>query len=376
VVINPSLIVPESGRRTTDMKLYGRVALPSIPALDGIRALSVLMVILAHLGVPGASGPHGVMAFFVLSGFLITWLLLKENDKTGAVSLRNFYMRRALRIFPAFYVFWIIYIVLAILIQGRHEWGQYIAAFFYLTNYYGAIVVPEHMAMTHTWSLGVEEQFYLLWPGLFIHFKDDLRRLTRILSSIIVAIWIYRLILYTQHYANHNWLFSAFDCRADHLAIGCLTAVLIKRRAASKIFAVLTANAAAPLFTLAALAGSMYLWFLYEDRYQFMVGFMLDPVLLAILMVQWIATSDTTPWQWLNSAPVRYLGRTSYSAYLYHWLVDNAIITRFAGWPLGLKVLTAVAGTSLLASGSYFLVERPFLEIKKRFEYANASRKE
>lgn len=326
------------------------------------------MVILAHLGVPWASGPHGVLAFFVLSGFLITWLLLKENDKTGSVSLRNFYIRRALRIFPAFYVFWVIYVVLATVIQGRHEWVQYLAAFFYLTNYYGAIAVPEHMAMTHTWSLGVEEQFYLLWPGLFIFFKDDLRRLTRVLSVIIVAIWVYRLILYTQHFANHNWLFSAFDCRADHLAIGCLTAVLIKRRAASRTFSVLTANPAAPLLTLALLAGSMYLWFLSGDPYQFLVGFMLDPVLLAILMVQWIATSDTFAWQWLNWPFVRYLGRISYSAYLYHWLADNALITRFAAWPLSLKALLALAGTTALASASYFLVERPFLNLKKRFE--------
>src|SRR5689334_8310742 len=112
------------------MKLFARVALPTIPALDGIRAISVLLVILSHLGIGWASGAHGVMAFFVLSGFLITWLLLKENTQTGSVSLKMFYVRRALRIFPAFYVFWCIYIILALLVQGRHPWAQYLASFF------------------------------------------------------------------------------------------------------------------------------------------------------------------------------------------------------------------------------------------------------
>ena len=106
------------------------MALPSIPALDAIRALSVLLVILSHLGVSWASGAHGVMAFFVLSGFLITWLLLKENDETGHISLRGFYARRALRIFPAFYLFWLTYIILARLVHHPPEWAVYLSAFF------------------------------------------------------------------------------------------------------------------------------------------------------------------------------------------------------------------------------------------------------
>jgi peptidoglycan/LPS O-acetylase OafA/YrhL len=120
---------------TGELALYRRVSLPSIPALDGIRALSVLLVILSHLGVSWASGAHGVMAFFVLSGFLITWLLLKESEAAGRISLRSFYARRTLRIFPAFYVFWITYFVLTWLGQHRTEWPAYISAFFYLSNY-------------------------------------------------------------------------------------------------------------------------------------------------------------------------------------------------------------------------------------------------
>lgn len=355
------------------MSLYTRVAQRSIPALDGIRALSVFLVILAHLGVEWASGVHGVMAFFVLSGFLITWLLLKENDQNGFISLRSFYVRRALRIFPAFYVFCVVYIVLVWIVQGKFPWAQYVACFFYVSNYYLPIVKPAHMAMAHTWSLAVEEQFYLLWPWLFCRFKDDLPKLTRVLSGFIVAVWIYRVVLYTQFYPGYDWLYTTFDCRADHLAIGCLTAVLIKRRFAAKTAGRITENTFAPAVTIAALAGSMYLRARWGERYQFLVGFMLDPVLLAVLMTQWIATSGAPAWRWLNSRPLRYLGRVSYSAYLYHWIVGNAILTRFGTWPMGVKILVVVTGSNLVAGASYVFIEKPFLKIKKRFEYARTA---
>jgi peptidoglycan/LPS O-acetylase OafA/YrhL len=350
--------------------IYSRVEQPSIPALDAIRALSVLAVILGHLGVTGISPAHGVMAFFVLSGFLITWLLLKENEQTGETSLRSFYLRRALRIFPAFYCFWVIYIVAMWLVQSRVPWMDYLAAFFYVSNYYSAIVHPPHMAMSHTWSLGVEEQFYLLWPWVFRRFKDNPRRLTKILIGVIVAIWIYRPLLYRFHYPGYGWLFCAFDCRADHLAVGCLTAVLIKRRALPKFTRIITANVAAPFITLALLAASIWMGFKWGEPYQFQIGFMLDPVLLALLMVQWIALSGEFPWRWLNWNPVRYLGRISYSAYLYHWMVDYALNTRFASLGMGPRGLLAVIFSNLAAAASYRFVEAPFLKIKKRFERA------
>jgi peptidoglycan/LPS O-acetylase OafA/YrhL len=92
--------------------LQARIRLPSIPALDGIRAIAVFLVVFYHLSnerpLPVFPGPLGVLGFFVLSGFLITWLLLKEKEKSGSISLKGFYRRRLLRIFPAFYVFWII----------------------------------------------------------------------------------------------------------------------------------------------------------------------------------------------------------------------------------------------------------------------------
>src|SRR6266705_3771680 len=116
-------------------RLQSALLLPSIPALDGIRAIGVLLVILYHLRsertLPVFPGPLGVLSFFVLSGFLITWLLLKEEEKFGAISLKGFYRRRALRILPAFYVFWIVAVVSRFLAHpGDFPWSQAWSAFF------------------------------------------------------------------------------------------------------------------------------------------------------------------------------------------------------------------------------------------------------
>src|SRR6476620_9232372 len=117
--------------------LRRKLAMPQIPALNGIRAIAVFLVIFYHYGLrlPGGfnvPGAHGVLIFFVLSGFLITWLLLKENEKYGRISLKGFYRRRVLRIFPAFYFYWIL--LVAILLLGHHEivWLHTISSFLYL----------------------------------------------------------------------------------------------------------------------------------------------------------------------------------------------------------------------------------------------------
>ena len=117
-----------------------------------------------HFGIDAVPGDLGVSAFFVLSGFLITWLLLKEYRDTGTISLRRFYTRRMLRIFPAYYVF--VAASFAIdTVRGDH-WrpGLGLSALLYVVNYYNAFQGHPATSIAHAWSLGIEEQFYLLWP--------------------------------------------------------------------------------------------------------------------------------------------------------------------------------------------------------------------
>jgi peptidoglycan/LPS O-acetylase OafA/YrhL len=134
--------------------------------------------------VPGINGGTGVLVFFVLSGFLITWLLLKEEERFGTISLKLFYLRRTLRIFPAFYVYWIL-LVGSVLIVGRRVLiAQAVCSLLYVNNYYQAIFGDPNTGLSHTWSLGIEEQFYLLWPVTFLLLKANKRRISFLWMSI------------------------------------------------------------------------------------------------------------------------------------------------------------------------------------------------
>lgn len=148
-----------------------------LPCLDGLRAVGIIFVIVCHLqyvvswhprgivkAIWNGLGPLGVNIFFGLSGYLITHLLVKEFRRSGTVSLKNFYMRRALRIFPAFYVY--LGVICSLVIWGVLEipTAQLARAAIYLTNYFPCYGTPDFWFVGHTWSLAVEEQFYLFWP--------------------------------------------------------------------------------------------------------------------------------------------------------------------------------------------------------------------
>src|SRR6266568_5411553 len=167
-----------------------------LPALDGLRAVAVFTVIVYHFGINAVPGDLGVSAFFVLSGFLITWLLLKEHAASGTVSLRRFYTRRVLRIFPAYYAF--LALSFAIDHLRGQAWGPSLgfSSVFYLVNYYNAFNGHPTTSISHAWSLGIEEQFYLLWPLLLLGLlQGGVARVARALVFLIVVVVAWRCVL-------------------------------------------------------------------------------------------------------------------------------------------------------------------------------------
>lgn len=351
--------------RSLESKLDSR----TIPALDGMRAVSVLLVVLGHSGVPFAPAGHGVMTFFVISGFLITWLLLREYETKGDVSLRQFYIRRALRLFPAFYSFAVVFAIVYWVVRGPLHWPSFVSALFYVSNYYLAIAHPADGVMDHTWSLAVEEQFYLLWPMLFVTLATNLRRLTLVLGLLIAVGSIHRLVLTFYAHASQTWLFCAFDCRADQLAVGCLMAILLKRsRAGGRLVEALCVSPVLPVITLGLIIASISVGFRLGEPYQFTAGFTIEPVLIAIFLLQMIAFSDHGFWQWTSWAPLRYIGKVSYGTYLYHWLVVAGIAKLLPQTSFTVKIPLAIGGSVLLAAISYALIEQPFLRRKEEFK--------
>lgn len=349
--------------------LAQRLAQKKIPSLDGLRAVAVVLVILNHLQVAYVPDGRGVLTFFVLSGFLITWILLNESARYGDVSIRNFYVRRVLRIFPAFYVFWIFHFSIFLAthhVPAASSLKDYFSAFFYVSNYRRALV-PHHHYLAHTWALSIEEQFYLLWPWLFVAFQKDLRRLSCVLIAIIAAVDLYRIVLFFRFHVPDRWLDVTFDARMDHLFVGCLLAVLLKRGALAWFWNFVSSRLWISALTFGAILASIALNEHYHLRYKYAVGFVVDPLLTAILLVQVIALADSCLWGWLNWRVTSYLGRVSYSMFLYHGFCNDVAVRLLHGSPKILVVMVAIALATGAGSLSFYAIEMPFLRLKSKF---------
>jgi peptidoglycan/LPS O-acetylase OafA/YrhL len=342
------------------------LAQKKIPKLDALRAISALFVVLYHGGLEYSPAGFGVLCFFVISGFLITWLLLKENAASGTVSLRNFYARRSLRIFPAFYVYWGLVVLLVSIGGGTIIWPQAIASLFYVANYYQGLNHYPSSLLSHTWSLAVEEQFYLLWPAAFVLLRRDPRRLARFLAVMIVCVWLYRVGLHLCG-APEEYIYTAFEARADHLLIGCLLAVCAFNNLFEGAIEYLANGPWLIVPTLAALIASIACAQHWGSGYRNLLGFIVDPLLVTILLIQLVPRKGKA-FAWMDHPIVTYVGRISYSTYLYQQMVIP-IVTRVLkghGGPAA-RVIACVLATWVVAALSYQLVELPFLRLKQRF---------
>jgi peptidoglycan/LPS O-acetylase OafA/YrhL len=347
------------------LRLHTRLERGTIPGLDGIRALAVFLVIANHFGFERVNGAFGVLIFFVLSGFLITWLMLRESERSGTVSLKHFYTRRMLRICPAFYTFWISAVGIY-LVRGHHlDWGPVISSFFYVSNYYMGLVPTAESVVGHTWSLSIEEQFYLLWPLLFLLGRKNLSRLARLLMAAIALVWVHRTLAHLVYGARPEYIYRAFDTRLDHLAVGCLLAVMLKQGALDRFAHAITQRSWYPAVTLALLFSAQVLH--NSLTFTYVVGYAVEPLLVAVFLLQLIWYSETGVWRIFESPVTRYLGRISYPLYLWQGLTLFTAKRLTEGLPTLVQFTFAVAVTVAFASGSYFLVEKPFLRLKRRF---------
>ena len=346
-----------------------------IPSLDGMRSIAIGLVCLGHvtwnqrlLGQGGQYlklGDIGVRIFFVLSGFLITGLLLRELETTGSVSLARFYARRALRIFPAFYTFVGIMIAVDAVWRAHLYRGSPLSALSYAADY----VVPAKRVFGHTWSLAVEEQFYLLWPAVLLLLGR--RRGMRLAAMLLVVCPIMRTISYvavSQHAGIVTHIQNPqfrFDTQADALAIGCLLAGFWNRLHAQQWYCRFLASRA---YVFVPVLGLMVTE-VGRQQHDFLIGVYLligcSATNLAIaLSLDWCLTyPGGSVGRFLNAAPLKTLGVLSYSIYL--WQEPFLYVGRSAWW----QTPPANIGLALLAaSASFYLIERPFLRLRKRWE--------
>ena len=345
----------------------------NIPSLDGLRALSILLVVFAHsrwylprsitqnsfFQLVIGNGTHGVTVFFVISGYLITTLLLREFDKTGRISLRRFYFRRTMRIFPPFYC---LLGVMAVL-WATHIIPEDLRSFLASLTYTWALYPSAHgYFIFHTWSLSIEELFYLLWPFLFVLLHQK-KKLVAASSIIIVLVPVMRILFYYIFPSLRGHEFYMFQGWIDTMMVGCLLA-LLKQRAAweewqQKFLNGWTASALAVLAfyilpgitTLLPkkLAGGVSLG-IAPTITAFCIGF---------LLLYCIDNGNKRMLRLLNMRLIRHIGILSYSLYLWQQLFLSQARPLL---PYGYVFLV------LAAECSFWLVEQPSLRLRGRIE--------
>lgn len=301
-----------------------------VPALDGVRGIAIAVVVGFHYFHWPAGGFAGVDLFFVLSGFLITTLLLEEHAQAGAISLRRFYERRARRLFPAAWA------VIALALALGYTTGA-VTGFFYVANIADAIRTPHDDPTVILWSLSMEEQFYLLWPLALLFMLRRKIPIARVLAAMAATFVVYRFGWLLAGAPSARVYFGP-DTHADPLVVGCLLAVLRRGGChwpASRLTPMLVG---VPLFIF------VLLFFRVETLASQSIGLLLTEF-AAVGLIIWAVNGSRT----LSAAPLVWLGRISYSLYLWHQIASKVL-----GVPLALPVAL------LLAWLSYRYIEKPF----------------
>jgi peptidoglycan/LPS O-acetylase OafA/YrhL len=334
------------------------------PDVQALRAVAVLLVVLNHAHVPGLTGGYiGVDVFFVISGFLITGLLTKEQERTGTISILKFYGRRMRRIMPAAALVLIATVVASYhwlgYIRGAHiaedaEWSSVFLANFHFasvgTGYLHSTDAPS--TLRHFWSLAVEEQFYVVWPALFLLLgllrKVVKSRLVMIVAvgAIVVASYAFS-IVYTGRDATDAY-FSPFT-RACELAAGALLALLAGETAKLP-------RQFRTMLSVAGMAGIIVAALTFTDNTVFPGAAVAIPVLATCAV---IAGGGSALDGVYGFKPIQLIGLWSYSLYLWHWPVLTIAEENLGHVPAAWVRVLLVAGSIALASITYYLVENP-----------------
>lgn len=332
---------------------------------------------MVHAGYLGASAAFlAVNTFFVLSGFLITCLLLAEWNQTKAIRLGNFYRRRALRLLPALVTLLIAYMIYAVfadpsyrIVQDFHE---ALRALFYCTNWARVFKIGRSDFLAHTWTLSIEEQFYLIWPLSLLFLLRRTSRTSLLWWVLLAALmsWLLRITLFVNgiepggdnaYYAYPFRLVCGSDARADSLLLGCFAGILLSSNLLPHRQWIETLLRAA---STVSIIGLIFLSVGVAEPWMCCLGWFLASVFAVIIIVHLVTVSKSLLHRVLEASPLVWTGKVSYGLYLWHFPILRAIQTHpFTGWKFVFWPTTA-----LVVFASYYLIEAPCLRLKRRFQ--------
>lgn len=338
-----------------------------IPAFDGIRALSILLVSISHLGfehiIPGGLG---VTIFFFISGFLITRLLIEEFDKSNTIGLKNFFIRRLIRLYPPLIFFLIVMSALILIIESNINLKELAAAIFYYENYYVVFSNHEVIRFKILWSLAVEEHFYLFFPLLFLFLFPKRKFLLVVIIALAVISFLLRLSIALRYEANNYSEISTYSLthlRADSIMYGCLLSMILyadKRQQFLKFsshIAVFIVSAGLLLFTLLLRDEFFRQTFRYSLQ-GIALLFLIPPILYH---PKYISLRN-----FLSVKPLLLIGKLSYSIYFSHWVALYIALRYFTKggveWYVGYIIITFA-----VAYISFNWVEKPMATLRKKY---------
>jgi peptidoglycan/LPS O-acetylase OafA/YrhL len=383
-----------------------------IPALDGLRGVAILSVMSFHYlnSTSYAAGSvltravsalcstmfAGVDLFFVLSGFLITSILLRERGAPHY--FKNFYMRRVLRIFPLYYA---ALLVIFLIVPQFHAidtpgvkrlfdtqgwlwaYSEDFAILVHNQDYFD----PDWLWIGHFWSLAVEEHFYLVWPFLVFAFSG--RRLLLVTAGLILSAPLLRLSM-SAHGVDHAAVYVFTLCRTDELCCGAMVAILIQSQPYVRVARWARVGFAVSLLYFAGVLVSHHRLPTWGEPTTVGLGFSALAIGFASLIVFILAPGRTPLKRALELSPLRSAGKYSYGAYVFHTPMQPVYLwlfppERVGGWAAGLGSSAshvagllgygalAIGSTMALAFLSYWLFELRFLKLKRYFEYGRAT---
>lgn len=341
-------------------------------SLDGLRGLMTMGVIVAHINYTWLPGSVIFMdAFFVMSAYLITSILLKSYQASGRLQFQIFYTRRFKRIFPAYYAMLLCFVPVALVLnqEPAARAQEAIVAGVYAANWFRAFNGLDMPYLGHTWSLSIEEQYYLIWPLIFLGFLKVLGLKPRLILAVtavtaIAVVWRYQLAVDQVPVAR---LFNGLDTRADALFLGCLLALcqrLLKPFERPQLVRALQ-WLSYPIFFTLAWVSSRNLYFSH-DYYAW--GAISCSLLSTLFIAALISPNNQTYLRRMLEWPVFVgTGRICYGLYLWHFPIIQ-LLKRDLGMNDWQVTLIAVPLSFVAAGASYRWIEKPFLTSKKRYQ--------
>lgn len=341
-----------------------------LPSLDGLRGIAILAVMIFHASPKYLRGGFiGVDIFFVLSGFLITSLLIKEHDSKGSINIKNFYMRRILRLFPALVLFLCGTFIYASLFPHHKNivtLNDVLIVLFYIANWVRAFKMHISTFYAHTWSLSIEEQFYIFWPPMLIILYRLLAN--RLYITLIVGLFaifsaLLRIIMVAEGY-SYQRLYGGLDTRADSLFIGCFIGFIISYKLFSKVKFILPLTK--KFFLPAVIILLLFAYFAEYTNLGFYQWGLFIIIFSTSIVILELATSQGGILRRVMEFPLLVLtGKISYGLYLWHFPVYRVMVVN--GYSRIEVLFFGGAITFAIATISYYLIERQFLRLKDRF---------